>query len=299
MVQAKRYPKLPELLARLALASGVGYLAAAYTLSRWLTRPTPAKPRFTPRDGGLRCEVVQCRAADGVSLVGWSIEPAEARATIALFHGMRGNRERLLDRIGFLCGRGYRCVAIDHRAHGESGGRRTSFGFHESRDVDAVLELITARWPGQPRAALGISMGAAALCYAAPRARGWNAVILESCYEDIAQAFTSRLQNGYPPWYQRLSRGVVWVTERRLGIRLDDLAPVKYVADFAPAAVLVLTGTEDPHATPDNARKIFEQCRGHRDILLVPAAGHKDVFEKGGTLYQSRVAEFLSARLPA
>jgi len=59
---------------------------------------------------------------------------------VALFHGLRDNRGYLLGRTAFLAAAGYRCVAVDHRAPGETGGKRTSFGFYESRDVAAVLE---------------------------------------------------------------------------------------------------------------------------------------------------------------
>src|SRR5262249_6849500 len=155
------------------------------------------------------------------------------------------NRAQTLGRIAFLVQAGYRCVAFDHRAHGESDGRRTSFGYYESRDVAAVVQLARERWPDRPRAALGISMGAAALCYAAERVRSLNAVILESLYRDIGTAFSNRIASAqYPPWYQRLARGVIWVTERRLGLRQTQLAPVECVGDLAPAPVLLLTGTD-------------------------------------------------------
>jgi alpha-beta hydrolase superfamily lysophospholipase len=281
------------------MASGVGYLAAAYTVSRWLTRPTRGRPRTDPGAFGLPCERLSCRAVDGISLAGWVVEPPCPRATVALFHGMRGCREHVLDRVVLLAAEGYRCVAFDHRAHGESGGRRTSFGYHESRDVAAVLDLIRHRWPGQPRAALGTSMGAAALCYAAERARGWDALVLESCYQDIGTAFHSRMRSGYPPYVQRLSRGVIWVTERRLGVRLPQLAPVEHIGHLAPTPVLVLTGAEDPHATPAEAQRLYERCRGPRELWIVPRAGHRNVCAVGGAAYRHRVLDFLSRHLPA
>src|SRR5262249_52504994 len=154
------------------------------------------------------------------------------RATVILFHGLRHHREQTLGRSVFLAAAGYRCVAFDHRAHGESTGRRSSFGYYESRDVQAIHALVRQRWSHQPLAALGISMGAAAVCYAARQTPPWDAVILESLYHDIASAFTHRLQNGYPPWFQRLSRGVIWVTERRLGVRLAQLTPADAIAEL-------------------------------------------------------------------
>jgi alpha-beta hydrolase superfamily lysophospholipase len=294
-----QHNKLPELLARMALASGVGYLAAAYAISRLLTRPTPYRLKTGPGDYGLEFEKVHCRASDGIQLAGWVTEPSGARATVALFHGMRGNRERVLDRMLFLVRNGYRCVAFDLRAHGESQGKRTSFGYHESRDSLAVLHYVQERWPNQPRAALGISMGAAALCYAGSASRGWDALILESCYQDIARAFASRLQNHYPPWYQRLSRGVIWVTERRLGLRLSQLAPIDHVADLAPRPVFFVTGADDVHAPPAEAQELYARCREPRELWVVPRAGHRDVYEMGGDTYHYRVLDFLARHLAA
>ncbi len=288
-----------EFLTSLAMASGVGYLAVAYTVSRWLTRASPRRPRLTPSDFGLPWEKLECLTEDRFRLVGWAVEPAQPRGTVALFHGLRHNREHTLDRLVFLASAGYRCVAFDHRAHGESRGRRTSFGFYESRDVVAVLRLIQERWPNQPCAALGISMGAAAICFAANQLRGCDAFILESCYPDIGSAFANRLRNGYPRWYQRLSRGVAWVSERRLGVRLAQLVPAEHIGDLAPAPVLLLTGMEDVHATPSETQQLYQRCRGPREIWFVPGAGHRDVFQTGGLLYQQRILDFLARWFPA
>jgi uncharacterized protein len=288
----------PELLTSLAMASGVGYIAVSYTVSRWLTRRSPRSPQTTPSDLGLSWEEVECLTADGIRLAGWVVEPRQPWATLALFHGLRHNREKMLARIGFLAAEGIRCVAFDFRAHGESGGKRTSFGFHERRDVIAVMDLIQRRWPHQPQAALGISMGAAAICFAAKHIKSCQAFILESCYVDVGSAFASRLRNGYPSWYQRLSRGVVWMSERRLGLRLSQLVPANHIGDLAPAPVLVLTGAEDHHAPPLEARQLYERCQEPRELWLVPGAGHRDIVETGGLLYQQKIVDFLTRRLP-
>jgi pimeloyl-ACP methyl ester carboxylesterase len=292
-----RRASYPELFARLALASGVGYMAAAYSISRWLTRPSRGKPASTPSDFGLTSERIHCRAADGIRLAGWVVEPSRPRASIALFHGLRGSRSHMLNRVPFLAQAGYRCVLFDHRAHGESGGKRTSFGFHERRDVAAVLDYIDQRWPTQKKAALGTSMGAAALCYAAEKARGCKALVIESCYHDVAAAFAARLQHGYPPWYQRLARGVIWITERRLGVRLAQLTPADHIGQLAPASVLVLTGTQDVHAPPAEVYKLFERCQGTRELCMIPGAAHKDICEVGGVLYRDRLLDFLDREM--
>jgi alpha-beta hydrolase superfamily lysophospholipase len=189
-------------------------------------------------------------------------------------------------------------VAFDHRAHGQSDGRKTSFGFYESRDVAASLEIVRRSWPGQPIATLGISKGAAALCYCGQQLAACDAVILESMYYDISRAFFNRLGTGYPSWFLRLSAELVGMTERRLGLRLAQLAPIEHIGALAPAPVLLLTGLEDDYARPDEVQRLYESCRGPREIWLVPGASHSDVYQTGGQPYRQRILSFLDHWLP-
>jgi uncharacterized protein len=161
----------------------------------------------------------------------------------------------------------------------------------------AVFDLIERHWPNQPRAALGVSMGAAAICFAGRRLRDVDAYILESCYVDVGNAFAHRLQHGYPGWYRRLSRGVIWVSERRLGMRTSQLVPANHIGDLAPVPVLLLTGSEDHLAPPCESEQLYERCQGPRELWLVPGAGHRDLVETGGSLYRHRILDFLNRRL--
>lgn len=281
------------------LATGVGYAAAAYLTSRWLTRRRRRRPEGTPSDLGLPWESLSCRTRDGLRLAGWLVEPPAPRGTVALFHGLGCNRDQVLPRIGLLASQGFRCVAFDHRAHGDSEGRRTSIGYHEGRDVEAVLDLVKQRWPHEPRVVLGVSMGAAAVCFGAGRARDADAVILESMYHDLLSAFTTRVTSVFPPWYGWLTPGLIWVTERRLRVGIKDITPADHVGRLAPAPVLLITGGADAHASPDDARRLAERCRGPRELVLVPGAGHTDLMEVAGPGYADHVLGFLERWLPS
>jgi alpha-beta hydrolase superfamily lysophospholipase len=198
-----------------------------------------------------------------------------------------------LPRIAFLAAAGYRCVAFDHRAHGLSAGRCSSFGYYESRDVDAVLDFVAARWPNEFRAALGISMGAAALCFAAERACGFDACVLESLYYDVASAFDNRIGTQFPAWFRRFSRGVIWATERRLGLKLSQVTPADYIANLSSTPVLLVTGTADVHASPEDAERLRRRCTGPRELVEIEGADHTNVCTKNAAAYHKAVLEFL------
>lgn len=288
---------LNELWPRVTAASGIGYLVVAYAVSRWLTRRSQAVVPLPTHLAAVEIESFACVTTDGIQLRGWAIEPKTPRATVALFHGMRANRTQLLERIGFLTAAGYRCVAFDLRAHGESGGHAISFGYHERHDVVAVADLIASRWPKEPRAVLGVSMGGASVCFAGAAAREFDAIILESVYHDLFSAFQHRVGAGYPAWFRHFRRGVIWLTERRLGARIADVAPIAHIEQLAPRPVLLLTGSDDLHAPPHEVQALAERVGATGRFCLIPGAGHDDVCERGGEVYREAVLTFFENHL--
>ena len=286
-----------NLLASMTAYSGVGYVAMAYTISRWLTRATPSQPQKPDWAGQLDWQEQECRTADGVRLAGWVVSPPNPLGTVALFHGLRGDREQALSRLALLTAAGYRCVAFDHRGHGASDGRLTSFGYYEGRDVQAVRTLIDNRWPGQPTVALGLSMGAAATCFAAAQGARFDAFILESLYPRLANAFSNRVGCGYPAWFGQFRAGVIWITELRLGVKLEQVAPVDIMPQLALAPVLILTGGDDPHAPPDEVAELHHQCPSTSEFHVIPGADHSNVCEVGGPHYEALVVDFLRRHL--
>jgi uncharacterized protein len=282
---------------RLVVGSGVGYLALAYAVSHWVTRRAAAvvaAPRHLP---GCTVETLTCRTRDGIALKGWLIEPPMPRANVVIFHGMRNNRSYVLDRIEFLTAAGYRCIAFDHRAHGESGGRLISFGYHERHDVAAVAALIRVRWPNEPCGALGISMGGAAICFAGEASRAFDAIILESVYHDLDGAFSHRIGSAYPAWFRHFRPGVVWLTERRLGTRIQQVAPIAHVARLAPRPVLLLTGSKDMLAPPDEVQAFVAQIPETGQFHLIPNADHGEIYEVAGPAYRDLLLAFLERHL--
>ncbi len=90
------------------------------------------------------------------------LKPLNTKNTVIICHGVTENKTnsikyaRLFERLGF------NSVIYDHRRHGESGGKTTSFGYYEKLDLQAIVQFIREKI-GED-ALLGIhgeSMGAA------------------------------------------------------------------------------------------------------------------------------------------
>ena len=85
----------------------------------------------------------------------------------------------------------------------------------------------------------------------------------------------------------------------RVKLRLPWLVPGDHVGGLADVPVLLLTGTDDPHAPPRDAERLCERFPGERELYLVEGAGHHDVCAAGGPAYEGRLLDFLARRLAA
>ena len=91
----------------------------------------------------LPYENVTFRTEDKVQLKGWFIPaPEESEKTIILMHGWGMNRADILKNTYFLHDLGFNLFYFDFRALGESGGKTSSIGYLELKDITAAISFL-------------------------------------------------------------------------------------------------------------------------------------------------------------
>jgi pimeloyl-ACP methyl ester carboxylesterase len=274
-----------------------GVLLAAYASLTWIASSkfmhlrgfAPPRGRETP---GLT--EITATTDDGLTLRGSFVEPRDARGVLVLFHGI--GCERYRSTLHDVARWGLVAVSFDFRGHGASDGDVTTFGWEERRDVAAIVAAVRERWPGRKVAAWGISLGGAALCYAADVARDLDGVVLESVYRDIDSAFEKRVKTYAPGWTLPFTMPAKWLVSARLGIDPKKLRPVDRIGSLRPERVLLTTGENDPWAGPDDLGALagaLPRC----EIEVVPGAVHHDVWAAGGDAYAARIRAFVESRV--
>ena len=136
-----------------------------------------------------------------------------------------------------------------------------------------------------------------AICFAGHDARAFDAIILESVYHDLDRAFSHRIGNAYPAWFRHFRPGVIWLTERRLKTRLYEVSPIAHVARLAPRPVLLLTGSEDELAPPNEVEEFIAQMPGTSQFHCIPGAGHGKVYQVAGAAYRDLLLTFFDLHL--
>ena len=231
---------------------------------------------------------------DGITLCGSYCAPALPRGVVAVFHGIGCERYRSL--LPGLAAWGFVGVSFDFRCHGASGGEVTTYGWEERRDVAAVLSEIRSRWPGKKVAVWGISLGGAALCYAADVVRDCDAIVLESTYRDIDSAFEKRVRTFAPGWVVPFALPIKWLVGARLGVAPDDMRPVALLPRLPADRTLITTGDKDVWAGPDDLSALAAALPGC-ETYLVPGGQHDDLWAAGGAAYMDLVRRFIEVRL--
>jgi fermentation-respiration switch protein FrsA (DUF1100 family) len=243
----------------------------------------------------LSAEDVVIRSLSGSDLRGWLVRGTPGAGAVVVMHGVRGNRSEMVRRMRLLRDAGYGVLAFDFQAHGESPGRRITFGFLESRDAFAAVAFLRERLPGERIGAIGISLGgAAALVGDTPLQV--DALVLESVYPDIGSAVADRLAIRVGVLGRVIAPLYVLLMEPVIGVPPARLRPIDRIGE-AYGPVLIMSGTEDKHTTIAETRNMFARARKPKELWEVDGAAHVDLLRHAPQAYERRILGFLNRTL--
>jgi len=230
------------------LLSLVGIFALIGIVGRLLHRYfiyIPDRTRVAPKEAGLTAtEEIVFRAADGTKLIAWYQSAKGAKPTLLYFTGNSGNVADRAGKIRTIASYGYGVFMLNYRLYGGSEGRPT-----EARNAaDAVSAYDCLRGQGvAPRdiVAYGESLGTAVATRLSLH-REVQALILEA-------PFTSTVDVGKLMW-KGFPLGIIMVDQYRTIDRICDVTL---------------------------ARRVYHAANEPKSLVVVPQAGHNDLFDRG------------------
>ena len=289
--------KLPVAIVLLLLTALAGFV---HSRARRLVAPPRNITHQTPADFGIATwEEVTFRTDDGLQLSGWYIPPqTEDGAALIYVHGLGSNRSALLDQAAMLAKQGYGALLFDLRAHGRSEGEKSSWGLTEVADVQAALAFLQRQTAVDPNkiGIIGHSMGGAIAIRAAAQLPELRLVVAESAYTNFANN-TRRLTVSFarlPEWTAPLI--MPWA-EWIAGVDSRQLAPLQEVASLSPRPILFIQGGHDKTVHVSNGSTLYDTAVSPKERLLIPEAGHNNLFETDPELMSKRLRRFLAQNL--
>lgn len=222
----------------------------------------PDRTRVDPKDAGLQgVEEVVFRAADGTKLIAWYLPAQAGRPTLLYFTGNSGNTANRASKIKAIAGDGYGVFMPNYRRYGGSEGRPSECRI----TADAVSAYDTLRGLGvapHDIVAYGESLGTAVATRLSLQ-RHVEGLVLEA-------PFTSIVDVGKLMWkYFPLDL-----------IMADQYRTIERIGAVT-APVFIVHGGRDAVIPLDQARHVFHMAAEPKNMVIVPEAGHNDLFERG------------------
>lgn len=296
-------------LAILAVAYvGLCMLGGAYVVDRALRRSLRypvatadrARADTLARSLGARLDTVSIAASDGATLRGWLFTPARPSVhSVLLLHGITGTRAAELSLVPPFVDSGYRSLAVDLRAHGESDGEMSTFGALEADDLRRWIAWLRTGAQDCCVYEFGFSLGAFMALQAsdAPGLCAVVAVAAEASLREVAfDRIAERAHAG--PWVGRtvlrpaVELGFLFA-RLRYGVNLATASAFPVVAQQG-APILLIHGMDDDNVRPRHARMLQDANPRRVTTWMVPGATHETVSESVATDF-ARVTSFFAA----
>ncbi len=257
----------------------IGIFALIVVVGRLLHRYfiyIPDRTRVDPKAVGLQAvEEVVFKAADGTKLIAWYRPARWGKPTLLYFTGNSGNTANRAGKIKTLAADGYGVFMLNYRRYGGSEGRPSEAKIA----ADAVSAYDTLRGLGvapHDIVAYGESLGTAVATRLALQRRV-EGLVLEAPFTSIVDV--GRLL--WPLFPLSLIMADRYCTIDRIGA--------------VQAPVLIVHGGRDAIIPLDQARHVFHAATEPKSMVVVPQAGHNDLFDRGAW---EKVRGFLESLRP-
>jgi dipeptidyl aminopeptidase/acylaminoacyl peptidase len=246
----------------------------------------------------LNGKYINFKSFDSIQIAGYITysELVPAKGTIILLHGIRSKKEHSIDLSNRLAQFGYNSVAIDSRAHGESGGIHCTFGVKEKQDISKLIQVLSDQENITKNIGIwGQSLGGAIGLQAIGSDKRIKFGIIESTFTDF-----KTITNDYFSYHVgfNIRPFTNYLVDRAgaiAGFDPKDASPIKY-CEKIEQPILLIHGNKDDRIDIRYAKANFSKIRSTRkEFIEIDQANHLNVWEVGGEEYFKRIMMFIEA----
>ncbi|MGE6629437.1 alpha/beta hydrolase [Bacillus sp. NPDC077027] len=243
----------------------------------------------------LKKEKVRIPSQYGYDLHGFFVGPHDTKRTIILCHGVTVSLINSVKYMKLFHGLGWNVLLYDHRRHGMSGGKTTSYGFYEKEDLAQVVKWLRKKTGQDTMIGIhGESMGAVTtLLYAAEQEAKADFYIADCPFATFEDQLIYRLKTDF----KLSSRWIVPVADRFLkwrdGYSIHQVAPLD-VIDQVEKPILFIHSRHDDYIPCEQSEKLYERKKGDKKLFIAPYGAHAMSYSENKELYEEVVDHFLT-----
>ena len=239
-------------------------------------------------------EELSIDSPNGYTIKGIFLQPLETKNTIIICHGVTENKinsvkyARMFERLGF------NSFIFDHRRHGDSGGKTTSYGHYEKFDIASVVQTVQSIVGKDALIGIhGESMGAASMIlYAGLVEDGAHFYISDCGFSNFSELIAQIVKKEI----NLKSKVPVQIADLFLRLRdgysIKSVTPKEAVQNIK-APMLFIHSLEDDFILPYMSEEMYEVKEAPKMLKFFEKGGHAQSFNQNQEAYEQTVAEFL------
>lgn len=275
--------------------------ACVYVALRLLRRPRQSQTCDVQH--ALPKQTVVFPARDGAAQISaLFLEASEPRGVVILVHGRGGSKDHavwvhVMALVERLIRRRFSVLIIDLRGHGQSTPSRMTFGLKERSDVLGAVDWLRCQgYAAGQIAAIGASMGGAAVIGAAAEEPAIGAVISDSAFAEFPSVALRAIRKALPvPVAGLVGRASLRIASVLCGASLERFSPAR-VARHLVQPLLVVHAAGDAIVPAQHAMDLATSSNSQ--TWITSATGHGTSFLEFPEEYMAKVEHFLEASLP-
>jgi fermentation-respiration switch protein FrsA (DUF1100 family) len=237
-------------------------------------------------------EEVFIRSYHGYKLHGMFFPVEKSKKVIIIAHGITWSLFGSFKYVEMFQNRGYHVLLCDHRYHGLSGGRYTSYGYYEKDDLKAWIDYVTKRIGEKAFIGLlGESLGAASALEVSKLDPRVKFCIADCAFSDFHSLLRLKLKQFKLQIYP-LVDVVSFLVKLRHGWSFPEISPIKGL-EKTKIPILFIHGKEDSFIPLQMTLDMFKRKKDNKKLYLVPRAGHAEAYNTDPKGYEKKVIEFI------
>lgn len=241
----------------------------------------------------LEKEEVYIDSPYGYKIHGLYFPNSNSQKAVILCHGVTWSLCGSVKYVQMFLKKGFSVLIYDHRNHGLTGGKDTSYGYFEKFDLKACTDWVSNGLGNDAVIGLlGESMGAGTVLQNIAIDSRIKFCIADCGFSDIITLFKYRLSKDYKIKLLPIIEITSLITKLRNGWSFKDISPIKAISTV-DIPVLFTHGEMDAFVPAWMSQKMYEAKKGFKDIYIAPNANHVETYLKNVKEYENRIDRFL------
>ncbi|PRT06158.1 alpha/beta hydrolase [Bacillus wiedmannii] len=244
----------------------------------------------------LHKEEIHIPSQFGYDLHGYYIPAVHSNKFMIFCHGVTVNKMNSVKYARLFLNRGYNVVIYDHRRHGKTGGKTTSYGYYEKHDLKSVVDWLKSRFGTNITLGIhGESMGAATLLqYAGLVEDGADFYIADCPFSDFYGQLQHRLKVEFhlPKWpLLPLANAFLKVRD---GYTIREVSPIDCIKNINNP-VLFIHSKDDDYILADMTKSLYEAKENNKQLYIAERGAHACSYNENKEEYEAAVDQFLNS----